>query len=97
MKIADFFKTSQETTPPSKVQPSKSGMSVTSKSSLNVISKSKVDLAPVNATKPTQMTINLKLEKPDIILVEHMDNIDTNAIIVNVSIYNQIVSFNCLF
>lgn len=82
MKIADFFKTSPETIPPSKISQSKSTVNITSKS------KVALPLEPVNATKPTQMTINLKLEKPDIILVEHMDNIDTNAIIVNVSIYN---------
>lgn len=31
------------------------------------------------------MTINLKVEQPDIVLVEHMDNIDTRALILNVS------------
>lgn len=53
--------------------------------------KSKVD-SKSTAPKPeqeeaqeTNMTLNLKIEKPDIILVEHMDNIDTNALILNVS------------
>lgn len=32
------------------------------------------------------MTINLKVEKPEIVLVEHMDSIDTEAMILNVSI-----------
>jgi len=30
------------------------------------------------------MTVNIRIEKPDIILVENMDDIDTNAIIFNV-------------
>lgn len=29
------------------------------------------------------MTLNLKVEQPDIILVENMDSIDTNAMILN--------------
>lgn len=29
------------------------------------------------------MTLNLKVERPDIILVEHMDNIDTKAMMLN--------------
>lgn len=79
LKIADFFNIPQEQS-----QPTKSVVAI--KSSATLISKSKVSL-PVEAAKankPSQMTINLKLEKPDIILVEHMDNINTNAIIVNV-------------
>lgn len=33
--------------------------------------------------KSGQMTLNLKVEQPDIILVENMDSIDTNAMILN--------------
>lgn len=32
----------------------------------------------------SMMTVNIRVEKPDIILVENMDDIDTNAIIFNV-------------
>lgn len=36
------------------------------------------------ATNPaSQITLNLKVEQPDIILVEHMDNIDSKAMILN--------------
>lgn len=89
MKIADFFQTTQEATPPPKGPVARSSMSVTS--------KTKIAPETANAAKPTQMTINLKLEKPDIILVEHMDNIDTNAIIVNVSINNVQRRKNIIF
>ncbi|KAH1006005.1 hypothetical protein HUJ04_006891 [Dendroctonus ponderosae] len=38
----------------------------------------------VEATNPSsQITLNLKVEQPDIILVEHMDNIDSKAMILN--------------
>lgn len=32
----------------------------------------------------SNMTINIKLEQPDIVLVEHMESIDTKAMILNV-------------
>jgi hypothetical protein len=32
------------------------------------------------------MTVNVRVEKPDIILVEDMEDLDTNAIILNVCI-----------
>lgn len=40
--------------------------------------------SPSDETK-NNLTINIKLEQPDIILVEHMENIDTKAMILNVS------------
>ncbi|KAK9871302.1 hypothetical protein WA026_011571 [Henosepilachna vigintioctopunctata] len=46
--------------------------------------KSNSNKAATNLTQnATKMTVNLKVEKPDIVLVEHMDNIDTDAIILN--------------
>lgn len=81
LKIADFFNIPQDQQPANKA-------AAASKSTTSTSSKSKTSLPPQNvkADKPTQMTLNLKLEKPDIILVEHMDNINTQAIIVNVSL-----------
>lgn len=71
--------------------------STSTKSSSTLASKSKIAIQSesVKADKPTQMTVNLKLEKPDIILVEHMDNINTNAVIVNVILIHGILYMNC--
>lgn len=55
---------------------------------MNKPSTSKV-LTEVNK-KPeikSMMTLNVRVEKPDIILVESMDDINCNAIVLNVSIY----------
>lgn len=75
MKIADFFASGQETNEEiTKVMPR------------NQMNKSLPAKSQVQAQeKEMRMTVNLKIEKPDIILVEHMDNINTNAIIMNVS------------
>lgn len=49
-------------------------------------SKSVQNKTAATSTQSTsRMTVNLKVENPDIILVEHMDNIDTSAIILHVS------------
>ena len=37
------------------------------------------------ATAAKEMTVNLKLEHPDIILVENLDDINTNALTLHVS------------
>lgn len=68
-KIAEFFKQ-----PPSAPE-------VTTTASKTQIQK--VESYPKEDL--VQQTINLKVEMPDIILVEHMDNEDTNAMILNVS------------
>lgn len=85
LKLGEFFKTEEAEKP---VGPSKSKI-IQVKSSTTVFrtETSKPSLPVASEQQPqaeTQMTINLKLEKPDIILVEHMDNIDTNAMILNV-------------
>lgn len=92
LKIADFFNVPQEQENVNKPVP-------VSKSTTAVSSKSKLTLQqePIKSENPSQMTINLKLEKPDIILVEHMDNIDTNAIIVNVSFDVKITNVSFYF
>ncbi|KAJ8953002.1 hypothetical protein NQ318_015363 [Aromia moschata] len=93
LKIANFFTTAAEpsasqeqagapvqTTAPTQTK----SMTSVSKASA---SKSKVAMVSSHTTiekkSQTQMTVNLKLEKPDIILVEHMDNINTKAMILN--------------
>lgn len=95
LKIADFFNVPQEKSEPAPK------ITTTSKSSTTLTSKSKMSVLvePAKSDKPIQMTINLKLEKPDIILVEHMDSINTNAIIVNVSIMSTRLLFTpfCVF
>lgn len=90
LKIADFFNMPQEESQVKKAVSTKSTTNVSMKSSAMKGLKSKTSLPapePEKSEQSTQMTVNLKLEKPDIILVEHMDNIDTNAIIVNVRIF----------
>lgn len=73
MKIADFF-----TNIPNKEQ---EGIANAMNATTSNKQTQKLNEVPEN---PMQMTINLKVEMPDIILVEHIDNIDTNAIILNV-------------
>lgn len=50
-----------------------------------MIMKKKVQTQPVPAASDNMMTINLHIEKPDIILMEDMDDIDSNCILLNVS------------
>lgn len=52
--------------------------------------KSNVQLNENNKT----LLLKLQLEKPDIILVESLEDINTNAIIMNVIILNQIIIKN---
>ncbi|RZC35600.1 vacuolar protein sorting-associated protein 13A-like, partial [Asbolus verrucosus] len=70
LKIADFL-----TLPESESsKPSVPQKSVATKSTATLV---------VNSAEESQITLNLKIEKPDIILVEHMDNIDTKALVLN--------------
>nr|CAI5824993.1 unnamed protein product [Callosobruchus analis] len=90
MKIADFFNMDSAGTDNAATQtpPGKpiSASSVQTRSKHSVGSASshakRSDTAPANS----HMTINLKLEQPDIILVEHMESIDTNSMILNAEI-----------
>ncbi|XP_018574731.1 vacuolar protein sorting-associated protein 13 isoform X2 [Anoplophora glabripennis] len=74
MKLAEFFSTAGTKKP---------AITTENKQSQTKLEESKQSLPEKQPEKESQMTINLKLEKPDIILVEHMDNIDTNAMILN--------------
>lgn len=78
MKVADFFTSALPQTDEVKAP-------VKAAASKPLAPRSKSSVA-VGQDSQTQLTINLKIEKPDIVLVEHMDNIDTNALILNVSI-----------
>lgn len=75
LKIADFWKISEE----DRVEPVKP----TKGTATPATAKSSVTAAVVE--KETQITLNLKVEKPDIVLVEHMDSNDTQALVLNVS------------
>jgi hypothetical protein len=48
-------------------------------------------------TKPGVMIVRLLINEPDIALVEDMDDIDSNAIIVNVRIYLLLVHISIQF
>lgn len=77
MKIADFFGGGGDAKPPpAKVEP----VAKVAKKTRDTLTTA----TPI-VEKEAQMTLNLKLEKPDIILVEHMDHINTNAMILNVN------------
>lgn len=79
MKLMDFFNTTLEADKINTGSPQ-----VTAKQTPS--SKSVQNKTAATSTQSTaKMTVNLKIEKPDIILVEHMDNIDTSAIIWHVS------------
>lgn len=73
MKIAAFFKSA----------PTSATTSEEVKTTASNAHLQRVEV--VAEENPIQMTVNLKVEMPDIILVEHMDNEDTNAMIMNVS------------
>ncbi|KAL3279818.1 hypothetical protein HHI36_017325 [Cryptolaemus montrouzieri] len=75
MKLQDFFNTTMESDKSAAAQ--LAAKQAASKSS--VANKT----AATSTQSTAKMTINLKIEKPDIFLVEHMDNIDTSAIILN--------------
>jgi vacuolar protein sorting-associated protein 13A/C len=97
MKVADFF-TSGMASPSTlaedasaEVLPSHSSYHTvkSSKASKVGTSKRKSSSATAVATPPPSssiMTINIRVEKPDIILVEDMEDLDTNAIVLNVCI-----------
>jgi hypothetical protein len=98
MKVADFF-TSGMASPPTlaedasaEVLPSHSSHHAvkSSKASKVVTTKTKSSTTTAVAAPPpssSMMTINIRVEKPDIILVENMEDLDTNAIILNVCVW----------
>ena len=74
MKVKDFFGTNAESSNQQSTQ-------VAPKVADGVAKKKTVQtLAP----DPPKYTVNIHIEKPDIILLEDMDNIDSNCIILNV-------------
>lgn len=77
MKLADFFgDTEKKAKAPVEVK------------STNAAAKkpSKVSIEEAQPKSSSQITLSLKIEKPDIILVEHMNNINTNAMILNAEV-----------
>lgn len=49
-----------------------------------MVAKKKAQSQSVTTASDNMMTINLHIEKPDIILMEDMDDIDSNCILLNV-------------
>lgn len=97
MKIADFFNASSsnpaDTGGANKIDDAKqiaAPKSTAIKTAPSTIAQNQTRMNNAlegdNDENDRQMTVNIKIEKPDIILVEHMDNIDTNALILNVNI-----------
>lgn len=87
LKISNFFVGADAKAKPTAPVPSKStGQSLSS----SAPSRATLTVpAPENAKdlekiSQTVMTVNVKLEKPDIILVEAMDDVDANALVLNV-------------
>ncbi|XP_066252738.1 intermembrane lipid transfer protein Vps13 isoform X1 [Euwallacea similis] len=78
MKIAEFF-----SNPADKAMTSH-GRKTAAKNTIITSQKSATIKAPqAMESKSGQMTLNLKVEQPDIILVENMDSMDTKAMILN--------------
>lgn len=89
LKISNFFVGADTKAKPTTPVPSKStGQSLAS----GAPSRATLTVpAPENAKdlekiSQTVMTVNVKLEKPDIILVEAMDDADANALVLNVGL-----------
>lgn len=85
MKIKDFFdvETAGKTAGKSATaaiavaQPASRGYGETA------VSRKRQPLQPTTASKPKMLTVNLHVEKPDIILLEDMDDINSNCIVLN--------------
>ena len=75
MKIKDFFTADPEVS--NKLQSTQTSQKVS-----ETVAKKK----PVQTvySDPPKFTVNIHVEKPDIILLEDMDDIDSNCIILNV-------------
>lgn len=79
MKIKDFFNVEQPSANHDAVS--------TAKKTYNETSSKKIKSSSAQpAAAETMLTINLHIEKPDIILLEDMDNIDSNCIVLNVRV-----------
>lgn len=92
MKIKDFLNYG----PPPAAQ---AAMQTSQKAQTDVMPKKKTTNQPV-ATPPTSvMTINILVEKPDIILLEDMDDMDSNCIVLNVcrphKIFGNVIILPC--
>lgn len=79
MKIKDFFN-SETMSSPSQLTTMQSSQKFD-----QAVQKRKI-AQPPPAANDTMMTINLHIEKPDIILLEDMDDINSNCIVLNVSL-----------
>lgn len=77
LKIKDFFDVAQQPTQQAALQASQ-------KAQGELALKKKANQAAAPAPPDMMMTINLHIEKPDIILLEDMDDIDSNCIVLNV-------------
>lgn len=103
MKVADFFTsgiappdTSTENASAEITSHASHQTEVSSKAKKATVGKSKPPASTAVSSPPpasSMMTLNIRVEKPDIILVENMDDMDTNAIIFNVCTVK--VKFNC--
>ncbi|XP_046738037.1 vacuolar protein sorting-associated protein 13 isoform X1 [Diprion similis] len=79
MKVKDFFNVEQP--PPAQIPPTVVQKGVNEVNSKK--NKSSINVQPIAA----MFTLNLHIEKPDIILLEDMDNIDSNCIILNTEVF----------
>lgn len=87
MKIANFLTIPQEESP-QYVAPQKTASKTGAKSTISAATSELEE-------RETQITLNFKVEKPDIVLVEHMDSLDTQALILNVSFkFSDFENFN---
>lgn len=86
LKISNFFVGADAKPKPiAQVSSKSTGQSVSSSapSRTALAVPSSESTRDLEKSSQTVMTINLKLEKPDILLVEAMDDLDTNALVLN--------------
>jgi vacuolar protein sorting-associated protein 13A/C len=90
LKIADFLTIPQEdlNQPVLPPKPLATGGGISAKTSVTTNTDFITD------KQDSQITLNLKIEKPDIILVEHMDSPETQALVLNVSTPKNVSFFS---
>ena len=77
IKIKEFFDVSS-------TAPNQNTVQVAQKGNIDSAQRKKATQSPTNAS--SMLTVNIHIEKPDIILLEDMDDINSYCIVLNVRI-----------
>lgn len=101
-KLAAFFSVDNTAAPPpiptqtKQTERKRSTTNIKTPKSQKAQAKKLKDVKEESKRPPT-FTVNLRLEKPDIIVVENMDSIDADALIFNVSNTLILLNFKIYF